>query len=68
MGMRDDAMAEEKSDECLTSVLVQCTYFISRLGNTLHVALIYLTCAECQTMQTSVNGGNRARHRVLSLA
>lgn len=48
--------------------LVVHLYFSSRLGKTLHVALLDLTCADCQPMQASINGGNRARFHALSLA
>lgn len=61
-------MAEEEGYGRLTSVVVSCTCFSKRLGNTLHVALLCLTCAERQPMHTSVNDGNRARRLALSLA
>jgi hypothetical protein len=48
--------------------LVVHLYFSSRLGNTLHVALLHFTCADRQPMQASINGGNRAPFHALSLA
>lgn len=63
----DDAMAEEIGDGRFKNLVVHL-YFSSRLGNILHVALLYLTCADCQPMQAIINGGNRASYRALSLA
>ena len=42
----DGAMAEEKADGRLTSIVVSLYLLRGRLGNTLHVALLCLTCAE----------------------
>lgn len=56
----DDAMAEEKGEGRLTSILVSLYLLRGRLRDTLHVAILCLTCAGCPPMQASVNGGNIA--------
>ena len=56
----DDAMAEEKGEGRLTSILVSLYLLRGRLRDTLHVAILCLTCAEFPPMQASVNGGNIA--------
>ena len=60
LGTMDDAMAEEKGEGRLTSILVSLYLLRGRLRDTLHVAILCLTCAEFPPMQASVNGGNIA--------